>query len=56
MNYDYLLIGIVLAYIAWRLLGALRVRRRLPELKREAPSWWTCAVPANTPAVTYPAP
>jgi rhodanese-related sulfurtransferase len=35
MNYDYLLIGIVLAYIGWRLLGALRVRRRLPALKRE---------------------
>lgn len=35
MNYDYLLIGIVIAYIAWRLLGAIRVRQRLPELKRE---------------------
>jgi phage shock protein E len=35
MNFDYLLIGIVVAYIAWRVLGAVRVRRRLPELKRE---------------------
>lgn len=35
MNYDYLLIGIVLAYVGWRLLGAIRARRRLPELKRE---------------------
>ncbi len=35
MNFDYLLIGIVVAYIAWRILGAVRVRRRLPELKRE---------------------
>lgn len=35
MNFDYLLIGVLAAYIAWRLLGAIRVRRRLPELKRE---------------------
>ena len=35
MNFDYLLIGIVVAYLAWRVLGAVRVRRRLPELKRE---------------------
>ena len=35
MNYDYLLIGLAIAYVAWRLLGAIRVRRRLPELKRE---------------------
>jgi rhodanese-related sulfurtransferase len=35
MNFDYLLIGLVVAYLAWRILGAIRVRRRLPELKRE---------------------
>jgi rhodanese-related sulfurtransferase len=35
MNSDYLLIGIIVAYIAWRIFGAVRVRRRLPELKRE---------------------
>jgi hypothetical protein len=35
MNYDYLLIGIVLAYVGWRLLSGFRARRRLPELKRE---------------------
>jgi rhodanese-related sulfurtransferase len=35
MNFDYLLIGVLVAYIVWRLLGAIRVRRRLPELKRE---------------------
>jgi rhodanese-related sulfurtransferase len=35
MNYDYLLIGIVLTYVGWRLLGAILARRRLPELKRE---------------------
>ena len=35
MSLDYLLIGVVVAYLAWRLLGAIRVRRRLPELKRE---------------------
>lgn len=35
MNVDYLLIGLVVAYLAWRVLGAIRVRRRLPELKRE---------------------
>jgi rhodanese-related sulfurtransferase len=35
MSLDYLLIGVVVAYVAWRLLGAIRVRRRLPELKRE---------------------
>lgn len=33
MNFDYLLIGIVVAYIAWRVLGAVRVKRRLPQLK-----------------------
>jgi rhodanese-related sulfurtransferase len=35
MSFDYLLIGVLIAYIAWRVLGAIRVRRRLPELKRE---------------------
>ena len=35
MNYDYLLIGLVIAYLGWRLLSAYRARRRLPELKRE---------------------
>ena len=35
MNYDYLLLGIVLAYFAWRLLASFQTRRRLPELKRE---------------------
>jgi rhodanese-related sulfurtransferase len=35
MNFDYLLIGVLIAYIAWRVLGAYRVRRQLPQLKRE---------------------
>ena len=35
MNYDYLLIGLVVAYLGWRLLSAFRARRRLPELKRD---------------------
>jgi rhodanese-related sulfurtransferase len=35
MSFDYLLIGLAIAYVAWRLLGTFRVRRRLPELKRE---------------------
>ena len=30
---DYILLGIVAAYFAWRLISAILVRRRLPKLR-----------------------
>lgn len=35
MNYDYLFIGLAVAYIGWRLWSIYQARRRMPELKRE---------------------
>jgi rhodanese-related sulfurtransferase len=35
MSYDYILVGLVFAYIAWRVLSSYRARRRVPELRRE---------------------
>jgi len=35
MSYDYLLLGLLFAYIAWRVLSSYRARRRVPELRRE---------------------
>ena len=35
MPTDYLLLGIVVAYFAWRLLSSWRARRRIPALLQE---------------------
>jgi rhodanese-related sulfurtransferase len=35
MNYDYLLIALLVVYIGWRLWSSYRARQRMPELKRE---------------------
>ena len=32
---DYLFLGLVVAYFAWRVLSSLRIRRRLPVLLKE---------------------
>jgi len=32
MTGDYLLVGFVVAYVAWRLLNSVLLRRRLPTL------------------------
>ncbi len=33
--FDYLLPGLVIAYVAWRILSSMRMRRRLPALLKE---------------------
>ena len=35
MTIDELLLGLVVAYFAWRLFSIFRARRRVPELRRE---------------------
>ena len=35
MLIDYLLPGLVIAYLAWRILSSIRMRRRLPALLKE---------------------
>jgi rhodanese-related sulfurtransferase len=35
MTLDQLLLGLVIAYFAWRAFSTLRARRRVPELRRQ---------------------
>jgi rhodanese-related sulfurtransferase len=35
MTADYLLVGLLVAYVAWRVLSSVRVRRQLPTLLGE---------------------
>ena len=35
MTLDQLLLGLVVAYFAWRILSTYRARRRVPELRRQ---------------------
>lgn len=35
MNTDYLFLGLIAAFIAWRLLSSYRARQRIPQLMKE---------------------
>ena len=35
MNTDYLFLGLIVAFIAWRLLSSYRARQRIPQLMKE---------------------